>query len=157
MSKLTLNQPPAFLRSELTNRDLNAQLRRSRGTGSSFFARLATLMRIFIARQKDPKCIIERVPSVPKIAKQYGHFRQHAKRKPRKPFKAEVETILKAWDGRTYLRLDNGQIVRALRGVDIGLDYIQPNDTLVARTPGGPVTLRPADQAQLPTQNLSHP
>jgi hypothetical protein len=149
MSKLTINQPPAFLRSELTNRDINAQLRRSRGTGTSFFARLATLMRIFIARQKDPKCIIERVPSVPKIAKTYGHFRKHAKRPARKPFKAEVETILKSLDGRTYLRLDNGQIVRGIT--------LSSGSVMFAETPGGTVTLRPEDQAQLPTQNLPHP
>jgi hypothetical protein len=144
MSKLTLIQPPARYRGELFNRDLNAKLATAHAFGASFFPRLATMLRIIFARQQNPKCIVEHTPKPPKIARPAGIWRRHRKDTPRKPCRAEVEMILNSRDGRTYLRLDNGQIVRAQRG----------NDLIHAFPPGAPVTLRPEDQAQLPSQDL---
>lgn len=157
MSKLTKVQPPARYRGEQFNRELNWKLRMSRPSGASMFPRILVMAMLVRARMENPKTIVAYVPPVPKILKVAGPFRRKRKNQPRKPCKAEVEAILRDYSGRPYVRLDNGQIVRANHDVHIGLDFIEQGSTLFADIPSGLVTLREADQKQLPQLSFPHP
>lgn len=139
---------PLFLR------DANATLGNSRAFGTSWNRRAPVILRAFIARQADPKAIIAYVPPIPKIAKIVapGVFRRRAKNPVMKPCRAEVDTVLTASDNRKYVRLTNGQIVKATQG---RCTEMKPAlFTSIPNPAGLDVILREADLAQLPQQTL---
>jgi hypothetical protein len=132
------------------NRGLHCELAKSRPFGSSLGRRLPRLLRIMRAKMEDPKTIIA-VGSVPppgRMAKIIcpALYRNRKDSKPRKPCKAEPDVILTSSDKRTYLRLDNGQIVKA--HIDRSTGNVH------AFSSAQDILLRPADQAQLATQQL---
>lgn len=127
---------PAFMR------EVHAKLTTSHAFGSSIFARLPRLMRLVLAKQQDPKTIIapDSIPPVPKIAKTAGQFRRRKRKPGRPPYKAQPAELYRDASNRAYLRLSNGQVVRA-QNAGAG--------SLYARIPSGPVTLKPSDQLAL--------
>ena len=151
MPNLKKIQPPARFRAELYNREVNAKLRTSRAFGTSLLSRLPVLVAAIRARMANPKSPIAYVPPVPKLAKitAPGVFRRKPKAAQRQPYGAEPEAILSTRGGRKYLRLDNGQIVKAR-------DSILVPGALIAIIPAGQLTLGPASIKQLPSLEFPH-
>ncbi len=151
MSKLRNIQPPARYRGELFNRDLNAQLARSRASGSSAIRRLPVAIAAARARMADPKALIAYVPPIPKGLLTAGRFRRR-RTEPGRPFKfAEPDVLLRDHTGKVrYCRLTNGQIVRATVGD--GYAAVRAGHGVIrdfSRT-----ALNPASISQLPKQDL---
>lgn len=155
MPQLKLIQPPARLRAPSFNRELNRALLISRAFGTSLERRIPRAAALAAKLKADEKYRAKpgEVPAPGKLARIVSPalFGRKRLRRPLRPCKAEVETILTASDKREYARLTNGQIVKAATIVDVNGTG---TGVRVIQTPGSQVTLKPADLEQLPTQEL---
>lgn len=124
------------------------------GVGTSSTLRLPRILSALTRMNADPELKLEKKdrPRPTKLMKRVwpSMFRRAEARKPRRPAKAQVDLILRDSAERPYLKLDNGQVIRATQGIGIAG---QPA-VLLASTPAQEYTLNAADQLQLAEINL---